>query len=78
MTNVKDCSTALSLIENEFLCAEINSVLILLIIAIPTAICKDMSEQLHLEITGKCAITNLIHKWSHTVVSNMTRALPFN
>jgi hypothetical protein len=53
MANVKDCSTGLRLIGNEFLSAEMNTVLNLPIIAIPMAICEDMSEQLHLEITGK-------------------------
>jgi len=53
MADVKDCSTALRLIGNEFISAEINTVLKLPIIAIAMAICEDMSEQLHLEITGK-------------------------
>jgi hypothetical protein len=63
MANVKDCSTAQRLIENKFLSAEINTVLNLPINAMPMAICEDMSEQLHIEIIGKCAMTNFMHSW---------------
>jgi hypothetical protein len=53
MEKVKDCSTALRVIENEFLSPEINTVLSLPIIAIRMTICEDMSEHLHLDVTGK-------------------------
>ena len=33
------------------------------------AMCEDISEQLHLEITGKSAIKNSMHKWCHNVIS---------
>jgi hypothetical protein len=58
--------------------AKPNTAFNLPVIAMAMAICEDLSEQLHLEITGKSSITNFMHKWSHTVVSNMTRVLPFN
>jgi hypothetical protein len=55
---------------NEFLsAAELNTVFNLPIVATRMRICKDMSQQLHLEVTGKSAITNLMQQLCHTVVS---------
>jgi len=49
------------MIEN--LNTAINTVLNLPIKATPMRICEEMYEQLHREITGKCAITNFMHIW---------------
>ena len=48
---------------NAFLSAELNTFFNLPIIATPVKICKDMSGNFHLEITGKSAITDSLHKW---------------
>ena len=69
MAEVKNWSTALRLIKNEILSAKIIKGSILPIITIPTWIYEDMSEQLHLEITGKSAMRNLMHKWCHVLIS---------
>ena len=56
-----DWSAALRKIMNENLNTAINTVLNLPIKATPMRICEEMYEQLHREITGKCAITNFMH-----------------
>jgi len=69
-----DWSAALRKIMNENLNTAINTVLNLPIKATPMRICEEMYEQLHREITGKCAITNFMHIWWLLYHQFMTRA----